>query len=47
MHWAGGIVVLFALVKGDYVTPKSGPYAGQLGPWSNVVSASNPRATGS
>lgn len=27
------------LVTGDYVTPKSGRYAGQLGPWSRVVSA--------
>ena len=26
-----------ALVVGDFVTPKSGPYAGQLGPWSRVV----------
>jgi hypothetical protein len=28
-----------ALVKGDYTTPGSGPQAGQLGPWSKVVSA--------
>ncbi len=28
-----------AFVKGDYVTPSSGPYAGKLGPWSRVVSA--------
>jgi hypothetical protein len=28
-----------ALSKGDYITPKSGEYAGQLGPWSKVVSA--------
>jgi hypothetical protein len=28
-----------ALVVGDYVTPGSGPRAGQLGPWSRVVSA--------
>lgn len=28
-----------ALLKGDYITPKSGPQAGQLGPWANVVSA--------
>ncbi len=28
-----------ALVMGDYVTPKSGKYAGQLGPWARVVSA--------
>ncbi len=26
-----------ALIKGDYITPRSGPYAGQLGPWSRVV----------
>jgi hypothetical protein len=30
---------LRALIVGDYVTPTSGPYAGQLGPWSGVVSA--------
>lgn len=36
-----------ALVMGDYVTPKSGPYAGQLGPWAKVVSAVGiePRST--
>ena len=36
-----------ALVTGDYVTPKSGQYAGQLGPWSKVVSAVGigPRST--
>jgi len=28
---------LRALILGDYVTPKSGKYAGQLGPWANVV----------
>ncbi len=28
-----------ALATGDYVTPSSGPYAGQLGPWSKIVSA--------
>jgi hypothetical protein len=28
-----------ALVTGDYVTPSSGAYAGQLGPWSAVVGA--------
>ena len=27
-----------ALVVGDYVTPSSGQYAGQLGPWSKLVS---------
>lgn len=26
-----------AFIKGDYVTPGEGPYAGQLGPWANVV----------
>ncbi len=36
-----------ALVVGDYITPKSGKYAGQLGPWSKVVSAVGiePRST--
>lgn len=36
-----------ALVKGDYVTPKSGEHAGQLGPWADVVSAVGvePRST--
>src|SRR5688500_11026198 len=28
---------LRALVAGDYVTPRSGPYAGQLGPWRHVA----------
>lgn len=28
-----------ALVVGDYVTPRSGPLAGTLGPWSKVVEA--------
>jgi hypothetical protein len=28
-----------AIVTGDYVTPQSGAYAGQLGPWSKVVQA--------
>jgi hypothetical protein len=28
-----------ALLIGDYVTPASGPRAGQLGPWSRIVSA--------
>lgn len=27
----------FALVTGDYVTPTSGPYKGQLGPWSKLI----------
>ena len=26
-----------ALVVGDYVTPRSGAFAGRLGPWSTVV----------
>ena len=36
-----------ALLVGDYVTPKSGQYAGQLGPWAQVVSAIGiePRST--
>ena len=36
-----------ALIVGDYVTPQSGEYAGQLGPWSNPVQAIGiePRST--
>lgn len=36
-----------ALVTGDYVTPRTGRFAGQLGPWSKVVSAVGiePRST--
>ena len=36
-----------ALVKGDYIRPKSGEYAGQLGPWSKLVSkiGINPEST--
>ncbi len=36
-----------ALVAGDYVTPRTGRFAGQLGPWSRVVSAVGiePRST--
>lgn len=26
-----------ALIVGDFVTPASGEYAGQLGPWANLV----------
>ena len=26
-----------ALIKGDYIRPTSGEYAGQLGPWSKLV----------
>jgi len=37
-----------ALVVGDYVTPATGPHAGRLGPWSDVVRAVGipPRSTG-
>jgi hypothetical protein len=28
-----------AFVAGDYITPKSGPHADQLGPWSGLVQA--------
>jgi hypothetical protein len=36
-----------ALIKGDYVTPGDGPYAGQLGPWSRLVRGAGlePRST--
>ncbi len=36
-----------ALITGDYVTPTSGEYANQLGPWSNLVRAIGiePRST--
>ena len=36
-----------ALIVGDYVTPRSGPHAGQLGPWSKLVAAVgiDPRST--
>ncbi len=36
-----------ALVVGDYVTPRSGTHAGQLGPWSRVAEAVGipPRST--
>ena len=36
-----------ALIIGDYVTPVSGPRAGQLGLWSRIVSAAGfqPRST--
>jgi len=26
-----------ALIKGDYIRPKTGEYAGQLGPWAKLV----------
>jgi hypothetical protein len=28
---------IHAFATGDYVTPKSGAYAGQLGPWSKII----------
>jgi hypothetical protein len=28
-----------ALTRGDYVTPQSGAYTGQIGPWSHLVAA--------
>lgn len=36
-----------ALTVGDYVTPRTGPYAGQLGPWHYVVEkvGIDPRST--
>lgn len=36
-----------ALIVGDYITPKTGQYAGQLGPWSKIVQAAGmaPRST--
>ena len=36
-----------ALTVGDYVTPSSGAYAGQLGPWNHIVRAVGipPRST--
>ncbi len=44
--WIGGILGLWltfdgarALVTGEYVTPKAGPHAGQLGPWAGIVRA--------
>jgi len=30
---------IHAFSTGDYVTPKSGPRAGKLGPWSKVIQA--------
>lgn len=37
-----------ALATGDYIRPKSGQYAGQLGPWSKAMQAVgiNPESTG-
>lgn len=36
-----------ALIVGDYVSPASGPHAGQLGPWAGVVASVGiePRST--
>ncbi len=36
-----------ALLTGDYVTPRTGPHAGALGPWSKVVTTVGiePRST--
>jgi hypothetical protein len=36
-----------ALVRGDYTTPSSGPYAQQLGPWARLLElvGVNPRGT--
>ena len=36
-----------ALIAGDFTTPKTGDYAGQLGPWSNLVQSIGiePRST--
>jgi hypothetical protein len=33
-----------AFFVGDYVTPSSGEYAGQLGPWADVVSSGSANA---
>jgi len=56
--WLAVVLVIFtagwmlfdgarALIAGDYVTPTTGQYAGQLGPWSNLVKAIGiePRST--
>ena len=36
-----------ALIKGDYIRPRSGTHAGQLGPWSKLVAkiGINPEST--
>ena len=57
--WLLAILVIFtagwmafdgahALIRGDFVTPKSGEYAGQLGPWAHIPRAAglDPRSTG-
>jgi hypothetical protein len=56
--WLAVVLVIFtagwmlfdgarALIAGDYVTPTTGQYVGQLGPWSNLVEAIGiePRST--
>ncbi len=58
LKWLVALLVVFeagwmvfdgvrALVVGDYVTPSSGPYAGQLGPWWKIAAAVgiDPRST--
>ena len=35
-----------ALIVGSLITPRSGPYAGQLGPWRGVVAAFGIDSTG-
>jgi hypothetical protein len=48
LKWAIAVLVLLnagymvidgirALTKGSYITPSTGEYAGQLGPWTNLV----------
>jgi hypothetical protein len=39
---------IHALVTGDFVTPRSGEYAGQLGPWAAIPRAAgiDPRGVG-
>jgi hypothetical protein len=50
LRWIAIVLALFeagwmtfdgtrAFVVGDYVTPTTGEYAGQLGPWTKLVSA--------
>jgi hypothetical protein len=50
LHWMVAVLTLLrsgwmgfdgvrALVVGDYVTPKTGPYAGKLGPWASLLTA--------
>jgi hypothetical protein len=50
LRWAAAVLAAFeagwmafdgtrALLVGDYVTPRSGEHAGQLGPWAGIVSA--------